>query len=212
MTRARAAIGAVALLVIGGVLYLRTPPGPDPSGSPRVQDSLRDDSLFPPGAWTAADEKTVRLSPDAFPGVPSAVSDELKRRGCRVPQTYGIDGLHNVIRGRFTSAAATDWAVLCSRDRASALLVFPNGLAESVMELSPSPDAEWLQTIGADAIGFSRAISVASADDVRRQHRLFGGPALPPVDHDGIDQAFIENSSDVLYWHDGRWLELHGVH
>lgn len=212
MSGARAAVGAVALLLIGGGLYLRTPPEPEAAGSPPVQASLQGDSLFPPSAWARADDETVRLSPDAFPEVPPAVRGELKRRGCTVPQTYGIDGLHNVISGRFTSAAATDWAALCSRDGATSLLVFPGASAEAAMELSSSPDAEWLQTIGANAIGFSRAISVASADDVRREHRRSGGAPLPPLDHEGIDQAFIENMSDVLYWHDGRWLELHGVH
>jgi len=164
-----------------------------------------------PAVWAGADEATVRLSPREFPDIPSAIAAELDRRGCLIPQTYGDRRPHNLISGRFMSSASTDWAVLCSRNRTSSLLVFQAGSPDTVIALAESPDANWLQGIGAGAIGFSRAIGVASPSYILEHYRRYGGPTPPPLDHDGINDAFIEKASVVLYWYEGRWLELQGA-
>ena len=81
-----------------------------------------------PGDWRRADEATLRLKPDAFPNVPPELRTALENRGCRVPQPYNAAGQkNNVITGRFTSAGQTDWAVLCSREKRSTILVFRGG-------------------------------------------------------------------------------------
>jgi hypothetical protein len=115
-----------------------------------------------------------------------------------------------VIRGRFTSATQTDWAVLCSIKRRSSILVFRNGSTTAVAELAAAPDFDSLQMIGDGAIGYSRALGVADADFIRVHYQRYGGPNPPPLDHDGIDDVFIEKGSVVRYWYRGRWLELTG--
>ena len=177
----------------------------------RVETFTQSTDEISPAAWAQADEATVRVSANDFPDVPPAIVAELNRRGCLIPQTYTTDQPHNIIKGRFTSGAATDRAVLCSRDRVSSLLVFRNGLTDSVIELEEDPDRNWLQGIGEGRIGFSRFIGVASPAYIVEHYERYGGQQPPPLDHDGIDHAFTEKGSTVLYWHEGRWLRLAGA-
>ena len=83
-----------------------------------------------------ADHETVRLSPEAFPALPSAIAARLRDLECTIPQAWGEAGRHNVIAGRFIASQNSDWAVLCSRQRASSILVFPAGAVDSMIELA----------------------------------------------------------------------------
>jgi hypothetical protein len=171
----------------------------------------QDESRVPDNAWAKADEQTRRLRPNAFANLPAAIVGELQRLGCTIPQTDGTQEPQNVITGRFLSAANRDWAVLCSRDRVSAILVFPNGAINGVREVESSPDANWLQGMGGNQIGFSRAIAVADARYIISHYKEYGGPKPPSLDHDGINDIFVEKGSSVLYWHQGNWLRLQGA-
>src|SRR5689334_18492660 len=74
----------------------------------------------------AADRQVVRLSPAAFPELPKNLRAELQRRGCKIPQLPMVRGRQNVIKGQFAKPGQTDWAVLCSIERVSSILVFWN--------------------------------------------------------------------------------------
>jgi hypothetical protein len=161
--------------------------------------------------WTQADLSTIRLDPERFTDLPRRLRRELTRRGCTIPQTFTAGAPHNVISGRFRNADQVDWAVLCSRRRTSSILVFWAGSPHAAEELSLRSDASYLQWTGPAGIGYSRAIGVASPAFIRRMHAAFGGPEPPRLDHDGIDDAFIEKASIVLYWHRGKWLRLTGM-
>ncbi|MPZ17455.1 MAG: hypothetical protein GEV06_06040 [Luteitalea sp.] len=153
----------------------------------------------------------MRLPPSTFTDLPAKVQAELQQRGCTVPQTFGGGRPHNVISGRFTTSEQLDFAVLCSVNRSSSILVFRGGSAREVAEIAPIPDAGYLQVVNPGEIGFSRAISTVDAEYIREHHEQYGGPEPPSVlDHDGIDDAFAEKASVVWYWHDGRWLRLTG--
>lgn len=160
--------------------------------------------------WDKADRETLRLAPSAFPGLPEPVARELSDRGCSVPQTWYPETPHNIISGAFRKPGQIDWAVLCSVERRSVILVFWNGSAERVEELprSAGADRHWLQGIGGERIGFSRRIRAVGKSYI---HDHYGGPGPPPIDHQGIDDAFIEKASTVHYWHEGRWLDLPGA-
>ncbi len=168
-------------------------------------------SATPSNEWARADEQTVRLPPDKFPTLPSSVASRLRSLGCTVPQSFRTTAPHNVIKGRFIATANADWAVLCSRDRVSSILVFANGSANAMIELETRPDAEWLQEVGGGRIGFSRAIDVAGPQYILEHYQAFGGLTPPPLDHDGINDIFVEKGSVVLYWHEGQWLHLQGA-
>lgn len=158
-----------------------------------------------------ADRATVRLSPSAFPDLPEAVARELSSRGCRIPQVSWANKLpHNVIRGEFAKPGQTDWAVLCSRGRESAILVFWNGSPDNSAEIARSPDRQWLQGYMPTEIGFSRGIGVAKVDAIRRRDRAYGRQT-PPLDHDAIDDPFIEKASVIHYYNRGQWKRLPGA-
>lgn len=162
--------------------------------------------------WEQADAATVRLKPAAFASLSSQIRLELERRGCVVPQSHSEKVPHNVVRGRFTSGAQTDIAVLCSKERASSILVFRGGSTATVAELAKRRDAEFLQVVAADGvIGYSRALGIADPKYIQEHHRRYGGPTPPTLDHDGINDIFVGKASVVWYWHGGRWLQLQGA-
>jgi hypothetical protein len=158
--------------------------------------------------WEAANAATVRLRPSSFQDLPAVVRDYLERRRCTIAQSFYDKAPHNIVRGRFTSAARTDIAVLCSVDRVSTVLVFRGGGISEVSELARHPDEQFLQVVNPGVIGYSRALGVADPDYIRQRHAAYGGPMPPPLDHDGINDVFVEKASVVWYWHEGKWLQL----
>ena len=153
-----------------------------------------------------------RIAPASFPNLPPAVASDLERRNCTIPQTYVSPDPHNVAKGSFRERGQTDWAVLCSRDLRSALFIYWGGSPENVETLVEfSPDLGWLQTIGEGEIGFSRSIGTVGEAYILDHHEAYGGPKPPPIDHDGINHAFAEKASSVLYWYKGSWLSLQGA-
>ncbi|MDE0489397.1 MAG: hypothetical protein F4222_12010 [Gammaproteobacteria bacterium] len=162
-----------------------------------------------------ADEETVRLPPEAFEDLPHMIQEELTARGCTIPQAFHTDlGKSNVVRGHFTQSDQTDIAVLCSRERVSSILVFRGGSEQDVAELAPAPDANYLQGTGDGEIGFLRALGVASPEYIRSCYealKAYGVPDPPPLDHEGIDDYFVEKASRIWYWHEEAWLRLAGA-
>ena len=90
--------------------------------------------------------------------------------------------------------------------------MFRGGSVAAVAEIASESDINSLQVVdGNGAIGYSRTLAVADAEYIFDQHETFGGPQPPPLDHDGIDDVFIEKGSVVWYWYQGSWLRLQGV-
>jgi hypothetical protein len=157
-----------------------------------------------------ADRAIVRLPPSAFPELPANLAAELQRRSCSIPQAFP-EKRHNVIRGQFAKPGQTDWAVLCSVNGVSAILVFWNASEKNPAEIARQADRDRLQGAGGDTIVYSRAISAVGKSFILEHYRAYGGPQPPPLDHQGIDDAFVEKASVVLYFHQGKWLELTGA-
>jgi hypothetical protein len=158
-----------------------------------------------------ADSQVVRLSPSGFPQLPAAVRRELIRRGCTIPQVSGEKGPHNVIKGSFTERGELDWAVLCSVNRVSTILVFPRASASHVIELAQQADIDRLQSDGGAEIGYFRQISPVGSEFIMQHYQAYGGIEPPPIDHQGIDDAFVGKASVVLYFYRGQWQELTGA-
>ena len=110
--------------------------------------------------WDVADRETIRLQPSVFSQLPENIVMELQSRQCTIPQIYDDPKPHNVISGEFKRRGQTDWAILCSKDRISSILMFWNGSVENPSVLFPLPNKGALQGIGNGRIGYSRYISV----------------------------------------------------
>ena len=74
--------------------------------------------------WDIADGETTRFQPTAFSELPEHIVAELQSRQCTIPQIYDDPEPHNVISGEFKEKGQTDWAVLCSKDLISSILIF----------------------------------------------------------------------------------------
>jgi hypothetical protein len=182
-----------------------------------------------------AERRIVRLPPTAFPELPANVVRELQRRGCTIPQeAFTTKRRHNVIKGEFAKPGQTDWAVLCSVNRTSwldslwttpkyvsSILVFWNGSETNTASIAPMEDRNYLQGITDTQIGFSRGIAPAPREFIMRHNDPASGapnpppaynrPKLPLIDHQGIDDAFIEKASVTWYFNDGKWMKLTGA-
>jgi hypothetical protein len=44
-----------------------------------------------------------------------------------------------------------------------------------------------------------------------RHPMAYGGPKPPPIDHQGVDDEFIEKASSTWYFRGGKWLTLTGA-
>lgn len=154
-----------------------------------------------------ADKKTVRLNPSDF-DLPSYVRTGLEQRGCTIPQPFNAGNeKKNVIKGRFKSAKETDWAVLCSHKRRSSILVFygPSGQTDEIADM---PDSDYLQVIsGGREIGYSRQLAVAAPSAIRR-HLARLRQTARNINHDGIENIFVEKGSMIWLRVDGNWKQL----
>ena len=157
-----------------------------------------------------AERRIVRLPPAGIPQISPNVVRELQHRGCTVPQETFSNKPNNVIRGEFAKPGQTDWAVLCSVKGVSTILVFWNGSETSPAAIAPLEDRNFIQGITPGKTGFSRGIAAVGKDFIMRHYDAYGGPKPPPINHQGIDDAFIEKASVTWYFQGEKWWKLTG--
>lgn len=116
-----------------------------------------------------------------------------------------------MIRGEFFTRGETGWAVLCSVNNSTALLAFRNDRDTNPSTVNTSEDPGYLQGTHDGRIDYSREITPAGRDFIMRHYHAYGGPEPPPVDHHGIDDAFLEKASITWYFHNGQWRQLQGA-
>lgn len=113
-----------------------------------------------------------------------------------IPQTYEAHEPENVIRGSFEKPGNNDWAVLCSVKSETTLYVFfGSNLAEPIA-LRSQADSKWLGKDWSQDYGSAWGISTMPAYVMPRKDQL---------DHDGIEDAFVEQSAVVHYYANGHW-------
>jgi hypothetical protein len=159
-----------------------------------------------------ANEKALRLRPGEFSELSAEIVKSLENRGCTIPQTWHDKVPHNVISGEFFKKGQTDWAVLCSINQVSSILILWNGSTEKVAEIAKSDDSGYFQVVADnDEMGFSRGIYKVDKKYIIDHYNSYGGTKPPPIDHEGISDAYVEKASTVLYLYRGKWLELQGA-
>jgi hypothetical protein len=164
---------------------------------------------FQGNQWDKANREVVRFAPSSFMQLPKELIQELERRRCTVPQVWGSRQPGNVIRGEFLKKGQSDWAVLCSVNMMSSILVFVSGAPSNPMDIAASEDLNMLQNFG-QGIGYSRQIEPVGEKYILDHYRAYGGPKPPPIEHLGINDIFVEKASVVLYFYQGKWLHLTG--
>jgi hypothetical protein len=144
------------------------------------------------------------------------IREEIRNRGCLIPQQTFSDGgtsnqLQNVVQGEFFEKGKTSWAVLCSVNESSSILVFRDVADRRPEELAKSEDKNELQGAGNGRVAYSREIQPVDRKFIVEHYRDYGGPEPPPIDHQGIDDAFVGKASVIYYWYRGEWLKLQGA-
>ena len=154
-----------------------------------------------------------RLGPEAFPRLGGPVRTMLQRLRCTVPQTASTVQPHNVIRGRFLSAQSSQWAILCSRDRTSTVLVIDD-TGKVLATLGRGDDVNYMQADGHGAFVYAREIAVVHPDQMRTALERYGDSGQAQTlrfDHDGIDDRFVDAASITFFWSAGKWVEFVGA-
>jgi hypothetical protein len=169
-------------------------------------------SLCCPLSVHAADSSPARrLGVGDYPELPSGVAAVLRSRHCTIPQPNREGPARNVIQGEFFGKGEKGWAVLCSSGGKSSILVFRNNHDSSPDEIAESPDDRFLVDTGHGSTAYLREISAVDRKFIFRHYRAYGGPKPPPIDHNGIDDAFLEKASVTWYRYNGKWIELQGA-
>jgi hypothetical protein len=154
------------------------------------------------------------ISPDSFPELPKPVRDSLVSRRCQIPLPGAARA--SVITGAFTAKGAMEWAVLCSVRDTSQILILDARNGAVVDSLNRSGDSGWIQGNGNHTWLFSRVIAVVAMSqlnivpaDTTSEDAVYYGAFLPkPIDHDGIDEAFLDKASTTFYFAKGHWFNV----
>lgn len=163
--------------------------------------------------WDDAANAVTRLSPKTFAELPVSIADELVKEGCTIPQSSAFTKKKTgVISGSFAKPNQRDYAVLCSKNGISHIQVIWGGTTQCASELRPKPDRGFLQKgAGPNGIAYSRAIARATQQTIASYHSEYGGQNPPDTSHDGIEDAFIEKGSSILYCANGKWTKHAGA-
>lgn len=152
-----------------------------------------------------------RLRVENYPELPSGVAAVLESRRCTIPQPSQDGPARNVIQGEFFRKGQKGWAVLCSSGGKSSILVFRNNYDSSPDEIAESPDNRFLIDTWQGETVYSREISAVDQKFILRHYRAYGGPKPPAIDHNGIDDAFLEKASITWYCRNNKWVQLQGA-
>jgi hypothetical protein len=144
--------------------------------------------------------------------LPAAIAKVLLDRNCTVPQPEPNGPARNVIRGDFFEKGQRGWAVFCSVNNSTVLLAFRDDNDTNPDVINQRDDVNYLMLLDQDRVAlYSREIRAVGRDFIIGHYRAYGGPEPPPIDHQGIDDAFLEKASITWYFHRGKWLELQGA-
>ena len=87
--------------------------------------------------------------------------------------------------------------------------VFRGGHSGQVDELPAEADLQYLQQVSGQVIGYSHLLALAPPKNIRR-HAAPGTQLPRAIDHDGIEDIFVEKA--VIWYHSGdKWMHLSGA-
>jgi len=149
-----------------------------------------------------------RLPLNAFPDLPDAIAGQLNQRHCLIPQSYQAHHPENVVHASLERAGSSDWALLCSANGQTSLLVFFGSTPGRAAVLTTTPERQRLQTHDSSGVlGFDWAIDPASPDAVHQaQSGLERKP--PKIDHDALADSTVDRKTLYRFYSRGAWTLL----
>jgi hypothetical protein len=171
--------------------------------------------VYFPSATTAdvakinSDDAIKRLSPASFSKPPKQIRDQMEQMGCMIPQVAIDKRPNNLIHGSYAKRGQMDWAVLCSQNGESRIVIFWGGDPKMKSELRKTKDEDWLQDIGGGVYGYSHEIGTINSTGIKK-YVMRHKQSSPSITHDGIEESFTEKASSVLYFDQEKWIKLMG--
>jgi hypothetical protein len=150
---------------------------------------------------TGLNNAVRRLPVESYPKLPSKIAVILHSRGCNIRQVSQGRQAQNVIQGEFFRKGEKGWAVLCSITGKSLILVFRNEHDTSPYAIGESRDDQFIMDTGHGAKVYLREISSVDRKFILHYYHVYGGPKPPQIDHNGIEDSFLEKASVVWYWY-----------
>jgi hypothetical protein len=167
-----------------------------------------------PDKWTRAEKEIVRYPPERFNSLPQPVKAFIRSHGCTIPQSADFVATGsppmNVVAGAFGAVDQKDWAILCSQNGHSSILVYWGGKSRCKTPIADEPDRNSLQGLGVDLIGYSRELGRVDPAGIRYTYH-HDNEDPPTVDHDAIDDAFGDKASIRYYCDGATWKVLAGA-
>lgn len=226
------------LIFIFLVIALLFPACVDPNSmnvAPPAKNLVADDiKVAPPAKNLVADEIKMVTAEDVFE-LPKDIAQYSQKRGCRIPQPpqmsipFNNDALesrefqrrtndgspmvtYNVMRASFYKKGQIDWAVLCSQNGRSSILIFKDGSVKNVDEIANESDDDFLQVMEENGkLVFTRLVYPISLDKGHIVRMDENKERLTPPGVYGLEDAFIEKASTVWYYKKGQWKNVPGA-
>lgn len=150
-----------------------------------------------------------------FSKIPEKVKKASIAKNCLVPQSFLSTKPHNVVQGHFANSKSQDWAILCSKKGKSSIYIVWEKEKACPSEIATTEDSNYVQHINEQGqkniLAFSRYLSAASKATILKHQKEYGGLLPKSLDHQGIDDSFVEKGSLTYYCEKGKWLTLTGA-
>ncbi len=173
-------------------------------------------SVFCQGSKTqVANHNITELKPSEFtpsakcPKMPKQIVSYLEQLNCTIPQSYFIKNHHNAFQGEFTRRGQYDWAVLCSRNNTSSILMFWNSQTKNVSEFAKFPNKDFRRAIdGHGGYGYTRTIGKDMLKNLSKTDDKLYGDVFAKIDYWGIDERTPDRKYVIYYIYNNQLLVL----
>ena len=167
-------------------------------------------------------ERIRYLLPTAIPELPQKIASWITEKSFRIPQAQH-ELPCNYTQGEFYKKGQYDWAVLCSKDSISSIIVFGQGRTDHPSIIASSMDKNYLEQAPYAPLRYKwynyfREIGTADSTKVKESIEYDNDTHAEgfqsfqrshQADHDGI-YDFGDKSVTIFYYQYGKWLQIHG--
>jgi hypothetical protein len=154
---------------------------------------------------------SVYRHPSEFKILSNDIIKILSEKNCVIPQSFNNNDtlLNNIIVGQFAKVGQLDLAVLCSSANKSNIIIFWGGTSSCPPLREEAEDQMYIYKNG-QKYEYYRAILTASRNYIGSRNGK--NPLVNDnlINHDGIEDAWLERGSVIHYCHNGKWLRLSG--
>lgn len=157
-----------------------------------------------------SEDNVVRIKPSEYtpspncPTMPENIVKYLEEMNCLLPQpSYKKDSRGGAFQIQFAAPGQNDWAVLCSRNGSSSILIFWKSSTEKVSEFAKYPDKDF---IGAG--GYFRRMGKSTEKSLTENNVRLYGNIIPELNLWGIDEVTPKRKRIIYYMYKNQLVEM----